>query len=249
MAKNAVRGLFNKKSIPLLVGVIALIMVFCLFNLQNVPQTSPEISEAFNNPSDSFTSCYIMNTAFPPSNPNANPPLPPLNPLPYLPPKHVCKEFAFEFCDTLELFFPEVSCEMIYFDKHTANLIRYTDSSGQRWVCVVEPQTNEYYCIPEEEFNRLKLKEWLRETLCKQYYPIPDDDCEKYLSGILGICEEIIGKTCAERNEFTRCYRPSTHEAPVLKCVCKNIFSNDCTWKELPFKIAENVASASLSQE
>lgn len=245
MVRKVTRTLFTKRFF-LIVCIVVVLAVLYILIMRDVPQSSPKIAGESDGQSDIFTSCYVQSASFPPS--ETEPPLPPPNPRPYLPPNHVCRHFSFEFCDTLELFFPEVKCDMIYFDKHAANLIKYTDSSGQRWVCVVEPQTNEYYCMREEEFNLLSLEEWLREVVCKKYYPsIPDEDCNKFRSGILSYCEEIIGTTCSNRGETAPCYVPSTGEIQVVKCVCKGFFSIECTWKRIPYIFSEATGTSSTS--
>ena len=146
---------------------------------------------------DCEISVYGDDTYFPPS--PFDPPLPPPNPHIYNEPEYVCRNFAVDFCKAVKPIPDIFECKVLLFDKHAINIIRVQGNDGKTWVCVVEPQTNNYYCIAEEEFKNIKFENWVKEKLCKEYYNFTEEECNKTVYN-LELCSELY-----QRQENTAC--------------------------------------------
>lgn len=181
------------------------------------------------------THCKInheVGSLFPPS--PITPKLPPPNKKPYQNPNHVCRHFADEFCDAAKNISEIKRCEYYIFDEHAINLILYENSSGEEWICVVEPQSNEYLCMTDDEWNSLDFDYWTIETLCKGDYNIKSSLCEKYRPNVYSYCKDREGEPCSADDAKLKC-RTDNDDYKELTCNCQ-WFYGKCTWEDKKFE-------------
>ncbi|MEK6858649.1 MAG: hypothetical protein AABX53_01915 [Nanoarchaeota archaeon] len=180
---------------------------------------------------DKATECkapiYLSDT-FPPS-PVTLPPLPPPRG-PYEEPNHICRHFAFEFCQDIKERYADIVCKVVFFDSHAINFLIYIDENGKTWFCYVEPQTNEYACV-ESTSDPVP---WIQDTLCLKYYKFPPEECKDYVA-ILPLCEDVEGGTCTrdQSGETKSCLTGGGGGKDVnqLVCKCRYIPYEVCSWQ------------------
>lgn len=166
---------------------------------------------------------YAGTEGFPPHGPtNPYPPQDlPVVPGPYVPGVHVCRHFANQFCQTFQDRNPGQSCSLLSFDHHTINKISFTDSTGQKWVCAVEPQTNESVCKKQSEWTN----DWIRNILCKSIYrnTTPSlEDCDNVpiadVPAPLQQCSAVVGGACLNGGPGNQCIDDVSGDVRPLWC-------------------------------
>lgn len=196
-------------------------------NLQTGKDSFVQGSASFDKITECKAPIYLSDT-FPPS-PITLPPLPPSRG-PYEEPTHICRHFAFEFCQDLKKLHKNVLCSVLFFDTHAINFVIYTDEKGKMWLCFVEPQTNEYTCIEPTP----DLIPWIQDTLCREYYKWPPEECKESVL-ILPLCEDVEGSTCTrdQVGESKRCLTGGGGGKDVNNLVCKCTYNpyEVCSWQ------------------
>lgn len=168
---------------------------------------------------------------FPPS--PIKPTLPPKNPHPYEPDRYICRQFTTDFCKNAKPLPEILLCRILRFDKHAINIIRTLGSDGKQYVCVVEPQSNEYYCMLEKEFNNLDLEKWVKKVLCEQYYKLPPDICAEEVA-LFDRCADLERRVCDEEDQWkkTDCVEDNGNDLSDLTCRCTGfLFERECRWQ------------------
>ena len=226
----------------LLILLLAIFLVVVLISIANFTEFFGFLSKSvglspgsgtgtsFESIEDCRAPIYLSDT-FPPS--EFTPPLPPLNPREYNKSGdgYICRNFAYDFCEATKRI-PGISwCNILVFDRHVINIIDVVDSNGKRLICIVEPQSNEYFCMPAEEFYNLDFEKWAKETLCKKYYKFTDEMCN-FPAGHLSRCADIIGVSCSESGQESICFN-SPDSISAVKCKCKGAISifRTCKWE------------------
>ncbi|PJC44275.1 hypothetical protein CO038_04620 [Candidatus Pacearchaeota archaeon CG_4_9_14_0_2_um_filter_39_13] len=223
--------------------IIAVIAVVVLLGMVYLPKGNVMLSNQVGSPgltpispslNDVVDECKVFMVDFPKS--PVIPTLPPKNNNPYNDPDYLCRHFAFDFCEDVREI-PEITeCQILAFDTHAINLITYKDDEGQIWVCIVEPQTNEYFCMTFEEWIKLNKEEWIKETVCKEYYkdnPNIAPHCDEAVWSTY-LCADISGKACsrAQKGQAMGCVEDAGSEGLFnvgeVECKC-NLFG--CKWK------------------
>lgn len=230
----------RKGIVPVAISGLAFLLFIAVFVIYPVAGGAPpNVAPASNLPFGSFGesslegSCeappYLAVT-FPPS--PVEPPLPPLNDKPYQEPNYVCFDFAREFCEDARDVEAIKQCFVLLFDSHAINMISFSDDTGKWWVCVVEPQTNEYYCMPAEEWTNLNQTDWIQKTLCQDYYKYSEEKCSKR-SFIIPLCEGMEGSACSrdESGDLAMCFPETGKKVGSLKCTCRYIPYEVCSWE------------------
>ncbi len=185
---------------------------------------------------------YVSGTSFPPT--DVKPPLPPLSDKPYEggdePNNYDCDNFAQDFCKSLKGTNPTVWCYEAVFDRHSINLIIFSDKWGVGQVCFVEPQTNKYTCMKRSDWDKLDQEKWIQTVLCMQYYGYSEEDCNKPFMTVpfVGSCSDNIGKSC-EFGSSAHCSDPNSpgntranRGFQHLACTCTTV--SNCKWQIAP---------------
>lgn len=238
----------RKGLVPALIVVCAILLFLTVFFIYPVAGEEPHAyrtlsSTSLNmifNEQDLLDVCpapFDMAVNFPPS--PVQPPLPPKNTHPYEKGTYSCFEFANDFCQSIRDIDPIEQCFVMLFDNHAANLINYVDENGNSWVCVVEPQTNEYYCMPIAQWKALNQTDWIKTTLCTRYYGFSAEKCNKP-AFIIPLCPDIRWNPCSESQEGdqTACYPEDSRQPVMLQCKCRYIPYEVCSWTPIPTPVA-----------
>lgn len=202
-------------------------------------------SDAFNSLPLTCPAPFYLATTFPPS--EITPRLPPQNERPYTFPSYVCRHFAFDFCEATKKIPNILACNLLYFDKHMINTILYKDPiTGKYWVCFVEPQTNQHYCVSYEQGNPIG-DDWIRKKLCAEFYNKTQEECDMPI-GEFPRCQDVIGEKCQEssRGKKLACLNGVDDGDIVRELSCKcsgTLIFRECTWQPS----LDSVSSVSVS--
>ena len=238
------------RNIFLIIAVVAAIILLGVVYLpeENVMLSRgpghPDSIPVNSSPNDLDNGCEIYGSVggFPKS--PVTPTLPPKNNKDYNSPDYVCTHFAFDFCKETRDIKEITSCQILAFDSHAINSIRYIDDEGQEWVCVVEPQTNEYFCMTLDEWNNLNREHWIKNTLCRDYYKDWDLKYCNRNPWLAPRCSDsdipnMLGKPCEKSQQGQRracvenARRGGYYNFIEIKCNCDGAFGfgQKCEWK------------------
>ncbi|PIN88908.1 hypothetical protein COU60_05320 [Candidatus Pacearchaeota archaeon CG10_big_fil_rev_8_21_14_0_10_34_76] len=240
MRKSVINFLFV---IGMLIGIFGVYLIYATSDNNYVgfsPQGNLDSSDGIYvvpggvDHSEGCKAPIYLSENFPPS--EVEPPLPPPNPRFYQPPKYICGDFAYDFCEATEDIEEISECMILSFDTHAINLIKFTDENGKRWVCVVEPQPDidkkyPHYCMSEEEWYDLDWEDWVVETLCEEYYDFSEEKCD-FKPLLVPSCEKIVGKKCSPPGEYSYCVGDNGWYGGTRPIQCR-CYGSECEYVEL----------------
>ncbi len=175
-------------------------------------------------------SCTPMLVSGPNGGSEGSPTLPPLDTRPYVPERRDCKTFSWDFCPRYEEKNPGATCSTLILDHHAINFIEYTDKNGVPWVCIVDPQTNGYSCMPKKDWDLLpNWRIWIKDYCRAHNLPGCDKPPTIYPGNLL--CSDMQGKSCTADGGGAIAICSNTPDGEPTNgviCVCSEW---SCSWK------------------